>query len=109
MNCTIVQSSLSAYLDGCLPKEERERVALHVARCGRCQSRLEELAQVRKAVRSLPAVAVPARVSTALRVMASKERARLAARQGGFGVALDGLRLWADNLMRPVALPVAGG
>ncbi|HEY1203601.1 MAG: zf-HC2 domain-containing protein [Bryobacteraceae bacterium] len=109
MNCATVQNSLSAHLDGCLPKEERERVSLHVARCGGCQSRLEELARVRAAVRSLPAEAVPAKVTTALRVMASKERARVAARQGQFGLLTGRLRLWADNLMRPLALPFAGG
>lgn len=109
MNCTTVQNSLSAHLDGCLPKEERESVALHVARCGGCQSRLEELARVRAAVRSLPAEAVPARLTTSLRVIASKERARVAARQGRFDFLPTRLRLWADNLMRPLALPFAGG
>ncbi len=109
MNCTIVQNSLSAHLDGCLSKEERERIALHVARCGGCQSRLEELKRVRAAVRSLPVGAVPAKVTTALRVMASKERARVAARQGRFDLLPSRLRLWADNLMRPLALPFAGG
>src|SRR5271169_3577228 len=109
MNCDTVQNSLSAHLDGCLPEEEREQVALHMARCGGCQSRLQELARVRAAVRSLPAESVPAKVTTALRVIASKERARVAARQGGFDLLPVRLRLWADNLMRPLALPFAGG
>jgi len=109
MNCTTAQNSLSAHLDGCLSKEERERVALHVARCGGCQSRLEELGRLRAAVRSLPVEPVPARVTTALRVIASKERARVAARQGHLGLLPGRLRLWADNLMRPLALPFAGG
>jgi len=82
MNCTNVQNSLSAHLDGCLPKEEREKVALHLARCRPCQARWEEMARVRAAVRALPAKAVPARLDTALRVIASRERARAAARQG---------------------------
>ncbi len=109
MNCNIVRNSLSAHLDGCLPKEERERVALHLARCGGCQLRLEEMARVRAAVRSLPAKPVPAKVTTALRVMASKERARVAARQGWADFLPSRLRLWVDNLMRPLALPFAGG
>lgn len=109
MNCDTVQNSLSAHLDGCLPKEERERVSLHVARCSGCQSRLEELARVSAAVRSLPAEPVPAKVTTALRVIASKERARVTARQGGFNLLPGRLRLWAENLMRPLALPFAGG
>jgi hypothetical protein len=109
MNCSSVQNSLSAHLDGCLPKEERERIVLHLARCGGCQSRLEEMARVRAAVQSLPARAVPAEVTTALRVMASKERARVAARQRQFDFLGGRLRLWVDNLMRPLALPFAGG
>ena len=109
MNCTTVQNSLSAHLDGCLPKEVRETVALHVARCGACQVRLQELAMVRAAVRSLPAEPVPAKVTTALRVIASKERARVVARRGRFDLVPSRLRLWADNLMRPLALPFAGG
>jgi hypothetical protein len=109
MNCAIVQNSLSAHLDGCLPVEERETVALHVARCGGCQTRLEELRRLRAAVRSLPARPVPARVAASLRVMASRERTRAAARHGWLGLAVDRVRLWFDNLMRPLALPLAGG
>jgi len=109
MNCSSVQNSLSAHLDGCVPKEERERIALHLARCGGCQSRLEELARVRAAVGSLPARKVPARLTTALRVTASKERALVLARQRRFDPLPARLRLWMDNLMRPLALPFAGG
>lgn len=105
MNCDNVQNSLSAHLDGCLTGEVRERVALHLARCGGCQSRLEEMAQVRAAVRALPAKVAPAELTTALRVMASKERARRAR----VAAMADRLRLWGDNLMRPLALPFAGG
>ena len=109
MNCTNVQNSLSAHLDGCLPKEEREKVALHLARCRRCQARWEEMARVRAAVRALPAKAAPASLDTALRVIASRERARVAARQGMFGTLASRMRQWADDLMRPLALPLAGG
>jgi hypothetical protein len=109
MTCTTVQNSLSAHLDGCLPEEEREELLLHVARCRHCQARLEQTERVRAAVRRLPVQAAPARLNTALRVMASKERAGLAARGRHLELLAGRVRLWADNLMRPLALPLAGG
>jgi anti-sigma factor RsiW len=109
MNCKTVQNSLSERLDGCLPKEEREEVALHLARCRPCQARWEEMVRMRAAVRALPVKAAPAGLNTALLVIASRERARVAARQGMFGAFANRLRLWADDLMQPRALPFAGG
>jgi len=67
------------------------------------------MARVRAAVRALPAKAAPASLDTALRVIASRERARVAARQGMFGTLASRMRQWADDLMRPLALPLAGG
>ncbi len=49
----------------------------------------------------------PADLSSALRVLASRERQRLV---HGAGIAFaDRVRLFFDNLMRPLALPLAGG
>ena len=57
---------------------------------------------VNRALRSLPRLAPPAILSSTLRVLASREQAR--------GIALaDRLRLYFNNLMRPLALPFAGG
>jgi hypothetical protein len=109
MNCTTVQNSLSAHLDGRLSGEDRERFLLHLARCQSCQARLEQTDRARTAVRQLPARPVPAKLNTALRSMASKERARVVDRRGRFGSVTGRLRLWVDNLMRPLALPFAGG
>jgi hypothetical protein len=49
----------------------------------------------------------PPRLSESLRVMASRERARLL--QGRQMPLSDRARLFVDNLMRPLALPFAGG
>ncbi|HTS76216.1 MAG TPA: hypothetical protein VMG40_08435 [Bryobacteraceae bacterium] len=60
-----------------------------------------------RALQKLRRRAPPADLSSALRVLASRERQRLVR---GAGIAFaDRVRLFADNLMRPLALPFAGG
>jgi hypothetical protein len=108
MNCNTVQNSLSDHLDGRLSPEEREGVVMHLNRCRQCESRLQQMQRVRLALRTLPAKTPPAGLNTALHAMAARERARVLAPR-----TLEPLfwrvRLWADNLMRPLALPFAGG
>lgn len=60
-----------------------------------------------QAVRSLPVRIPPPGLRTSLRVMASKHRQRILGKQSlGWR---DRARLFATNLMRPLALPFAGG
>jgi anti-sigma factor RsiW len=108
MNCNTVQNSLSDHLDGCLSDEERQDVVMHLNRCEKCGSRLREMERVQLALRTLPKKTVPESVAVALRVTASRERARVLARRT-FEPLLWRARLWIDNLMRPLALPFAGG
>ena len=61
---------------------------------------------VSQALRSLPARMPPVGLGTSLRVIASRERQRLLSNQINWR---DRLNLWASNLMRPLALPFAGG
>jgi hypothetical protein len=112
MTCRNVQLSLSAHLDGRLAEEERQRVVLHLARCRDCELVSEQLFQLSRGLRELPVLSPPQHLSARLAVLASRERARrLAHRNLSALVAYYGerLRMWADNLMRPVALPAAGG
>lgn len=60
------------------------------------------------ALRDLPARVPPPGLRTSLRVLASRERQRLLGRQGGVAWR-DRFSLFASNLMRPLALPFAGG
>jgi hypothetical protein len=62
----------------------------------------ELLSQVLRGIR--PRMSPPG-LTTSLRVLASRERQRLVSGAG----RLDRLRLCFDNLMRPLALPFAGG
>jgi hypothetical protein len=61
---------------------------------------------VSQVLRRLPARKPPSGLRTSLRVLASRERLRLLSRQINWR---DRLNLWATNLMRPLALPLAGG
>lgn len=112
MTCSQVQRSISAYCDGRLPVRDRADVAAHLEDCRDCASISGQLLRVRGALRGLPAKTPPAELTTALRVLASRERARRASRTGADGVpggwALRA-RLWAGDMMRPFALPMAGG
>ena len=109
MNCLTAQNSLSAHLDGFLSGKERRSLVAHLETCPSCESRRTQMLRLRSALRGLPAEPPPAHLSTALRVMASKEHQRALARLRHFDSTADSLRLWFENLMRPLALPFAGG
>lgn len=61
---------------------------------------------VSQALRSLPARIPPSGLRTSLRVLASRERLRILSRKIQWR---DRVNLFATNLMRPLALPLAGG
>jgi hypothetical protein len=61
---------------------------------------------VSQVLRHLPARTPPSGLRTSLRVLASKERQRLISRQISWR---DRLNLSITNMMRPLALPLAGG
>ncbi|MDQ6662841.1 MAG: zf-HC2 domain-containing protein [Acidobacteriota bacterium] len=101
MSCQNVQNSLSAFLDGEIDREERERVSVHLAQCRECNSYSQELHSVRAMVRELPVPRCPARLQTQLRVIASREKTRRSWR--------DRASLALRNIMRPLAVPATGG
>jgi hypothetical protein len=71
-----------------------------------------ELGGVTGSVRELVARPVPSDLTTVLRITASRERllrSRRVSLRATFDYWGDRARLWMYNLMRPVALPVAGG
>lgn len=109
MNCHSVQNSFSAHLDGCLPEEARRSLVSHLDSCAPCQTKLGQMIRLRSELRRLPVNQPPDHLRTKLRVIASKERQRVLARQSRLEKVAERLRLWVDNLMRPLALPFAGG
>jgi Putative zinc-finger len=112
MSCENVQKLISPLLDGNLASRERESVLAHVASCSACAQRLQALENLRSDLRRLASPAIPALLAQKLRVLASHERARQRTRStwaGRFAPWTDRLELSFNNLMRPFALPFAGG
>lgn len=112
MNCDKVRKTLSAFLDRSLARTPFDTISQHLAHCRDCSSSAEELNELHSALRSLPVVAPPGRLRTELQVLASRERMRQLSR--GTVAALftfwaAEMRLLFDNLMRPIAIPLAGG
>lgn len=112
MDCQQVKLTLSAFQDGRVLDSERRDIEQHLAACDACAERYAQLELVRQSVRGLPRRPVPVHVVYALRSLASKEAARrryYAGLRGALRAAGERASLWVNNLMRPVALPAAGG
>ena len=112
MGCERVQERISWFLDRRLASAEREEVSTHLKSCPACTAHLHSLEGVRAVLRGMKQPLVPAALATQLRVLASHERAR----QLAYASFSSRLRYWADcssllfdNLMRPLAVPFAGG
>lgn len=112
MSCQTVRNSLSEFLDHRVAGAERTRVAGHLAVCRECAAYLRGLAEMRDGLKSLPQQPVPEPLRTQLQVLASRERAHWNATRT-LPLALRtwtvNLKLAVDNLMRPLAVPLAGG
>jgi len=112
MGCDNVHNLIPLLLDEEGPVSNRESLFLHLQSCRECAAELESAQNLRAALRKMDRAAVPAALSMRLRVLASHERDRQRSR-----VSLSArLRSWRnraqltfDNLMRPLALPFAGG
>ena len=112
MSCQTIRKSVSDFLDQRMAGAERNRVAQHMSGCRECAAYFDQVSQLRQGLRTLPTVPVPRRLRTQLQIVASREHARwnstktlpLAVRN-----LIDHVRLAADNMMRPLALPFAGG
>jgi hypothetical protein len=112
MNCEKARKTLSAFLDSNLAPERFDIMTQHLAQCRDCSSYAKELGDLHSELRSLPAVAPPALLGTELQVLASRERIRQLSRStyaALYHFRMAEMRLFFDNLMRPFAIPFAGG
>ena len=107
MSCQFVKVSISSYLDNRLAEPERRGVARHLAVCDECAALHAQTARLRQNLRSLGPVRPPEKLETDLRILASHEILRR--RQPAFEAWMERVRLSMDNMMRPLALPFAGG
>jgi hypothetical protein len=85
---------------------------VHLAECRECAVHLRDLSELRNSLKSLPRPGVPERLRMQLQVLASHERAHWNATKT-VPLALHtwaaNIKLAVDNLMRPLAVPLAGG
>lgn len=111
MSCELLRESISSYLDGRLTEPERRNVLSHLAVCRECAAAHYGNARLRSSLRALQAATAPERLDTDLRILASKElvRRRRMSRIPALADWIDRARLLVENLMRPLALPFAGG
>jgi Putative zinc-finger len=112
MSCENAQERISSILDRRLPDAEQENVWAHIQSCRDCTVEFESAQELRTALHRLNHSTVPADLAGRLRVLASHEHARRAARAtfaGRLALISDRIALMFDNMMRPLALPFAGG
>lgn len=112
MDCQQVRLTLSAFLDDHVVESERRSLASHLRQCPDCSRLHQEMVAIRESVRSVPVQPVPQHLAYMLRVSASKEasrRRRYAGLAGWVRDMSERAELFANNLMRPLALPAAGG
>lgn len=112
MNCDRARKTLSAFLDRRFGRAASDQISQHLAGCRDCSIYAEELRETRSFLRSLPVLGAPLRLQTQLQVMASRERVRRLSHNTLSALLhywWEEMRLSIDNLMRPIAIPVAGG
>jgi hypothetical protein len=112
MSCEKSLELVSSVLDGRMTAGEREEAMAHVESCEVCNSGYWSLYGLRQSLQAIRQPALPGWLAPRLGVIASHEAERRRRRESlaaRFGHWADRVRLSFDNLMRPMALPVAGG
>ncbi|MGA1994270.1 MAG: zf-HC2 domain-containing protein [Bryobacteraceae bacterium] len=112
MSCDNVRDRISLLLDHRTVGGERETMLAHLAGCEACGARYESLRDMKRVMGRMSRTPVPPDVEAKLRALAARERARQLSRLS-HGSRLSywagRLRMEFENLMRPMALPFAGG
>jgi hypothetical protein len=91
--------------DGRLRGPERAAVIQHLAECPECRLYEREMRSISLALRDAPRHIPPQDLTYRLRVLASHERVRIEAGMDW----LAGIRFRLNQLLRPLAVPAAGG
>ncbi|MDE3195089.1 MAG: zf-HC2 domain-containing protein, partial [Acidobacteriota bacterium] len=100
------------YIEGGLDEVDRIGIGYHLRGCRDCELHYEETRSLRKGLRKLPVPQIPPMVNMRLKVIASRERSRQVVRrdlQSWVSDQISRIRLTIDNLLRPLAVPAAGG
>jgi Putative zinc-finger len=112
VSCNSIRSTLWDFMAGTLCESDRLMVAAHLGECRECDLHRAEVRSLRTGLKNLPGKNLSPLLRTRLRVIASRERSRQALRRD-LAARMTELRARArllfDNLLRPIAVPAAGG
>jgi hypothetical protein len=111
-SCGQFLRSASAYQDGRLAPEDRFSFESHRRVCSSCRVKAEQTREISAQLKALPVRLAPPNLRSELRVIASREALRnrnRATLQSRWAAWRTELQLFTDNLMRPLAIPTAGG
>jgi len=100
------------YKQGRLLPFEIDLMHGHLANCPDCAEHTSPVRGLRTSLQSLPSHSPSEALRIQLRVIASREAAKRKASRTArdrWKVWRSNLKLWTDNLMRPLAIPTAGG
>lgn len=112
MSCENEQQLISLLLDRRITGAERENALAHIASCRSCEISYDAMKSHRASLGKMASSPVPAVLEARLRELAAHERLRQLSyltQHSRLEKCRDTVHLWFDNLMRPMALPFAGG
>ena len=112
MSCDDMHEMVSSLLDRRVTAREEESVLAHLESCRHCGAEFESMRELRGALHQLDKPELPARLLDGLRMLALNERLRRLSHVGFSARAhrwAGRTQLVFENLMRPLALPFAGG
>ena len=111
-SCKSVRRSMWDYVAGLLDEVDSHGVRYHLRGCRDCDLHRVEVRSMRCGLRHLPGAQIPSMLGTRLRVIASREHSRQMRRRD-FHTRLTEfrarVRLSFDNMLKPFAVPAAGG
>ncbi len=112
IDCHCVRGWLPGLLDGSVSAADAAAARAHLRECPECSDVLAQQESIRRGLRSLGRIRVPPMLTTRLRVAGSRDRARRMRWRtiaSGCKAAVADVAFWFDTLMKPMALPFAGG
>lgn len=112
MECSKLAHGLAVWMDGDATDRERREFELHLRECHVCAAGAGQYLRLRRELGALPRRTPSDHLRTSLRVLASKERARTLSRLNfaeAFAAWRERFSLTLGALMRPLAVPIAGG
>jgi hypothetical protein len=112
ISCHAVSRLAPLFCEELLSEGERRGMEEHLSQCAKCVREVREFRNLKKSLRSLPVRRPPAALRTQLRVVASREisqRHTNISWMSMWNTWQASFRLRSQILMRPLAIPTAGG